>query len=247
MQGQRLTPVRLGNPTPYLVDDPLHMNYLLQQLQQRNELVCLYPIGREEPFALSTLLAVDAAQLVFDAASEPKTNQMLATQGACCVSQLRGVKLQFELAPLTPASHAGRACLIGPAPAAILQLQRRQAFRMRLPISNPIHCVCSDPSHPGLTGTISDLSMGGLGLVLSQQQDLYPDELLHQCCFELPGQGQIETDLRIRDRLVMTLRNGVPRLRYGCRFVQLPPSAQQKIQRYLTQLERHQIEWHRSA
>jgi hypothetical protein len=61
------------------------------------------------------------------------------------------------------------------------------------------------------------------------------------CRIELPGVGTLELTLGIQSLFEVTLKNGAKSLRSGCQFVNLHPSMETLIQRYILRLERDRI------
>ncbi|WP_169307394.1 flagellar brake protein [Chitiniphilus eburneus] len=242
MQHPSLTPIHLTNPQPYLVADPIHIEHLLNRLLRHGEIICLYPIGRREPFAIGALLFASDSELILDAPVDATVTELLLTHGACCVSQVRGVKHQFDCLPIQRIQYQGTVALSGPRPTQMLSMQRRQHFRMTLPLNPPVICEIPLAEDNHLQAIVSDLSAGGLKLSAHAPLPILVGQTLFDCRFTLPGFGQIETDLHIEDAQESELRSGAHQLHYGCQFIGLSRADQQKIQRYLAQLERRRLE-----
>jgi flagellar brake protein len=67
---------------------------------------------------------------------------------------------------------------------------------------------------------------------------LEPGELFDGCRVALPEVGTITAKLQVRNSFPVTLKNGTVTKRTGCMFVQLTPSQEAMIQRYIIRLER---------
>ena len=61
------------------------------------------------------------------------------------------------------------------------------------------------------------------------------------CRIELPGVGVLELTLSIQSLFEVTLKNGSKSFRSGCQFVNLHPSMESLLQRYILKLERDRI------
>jgi len=67
-----------------------------------------------------------------------------------------------------------------------------------------------------------------------------PGALYDKCSLELPGLGEIQFRLRVRNTYSYTLKNGLTCRRAGCAFIDMPESTTALVQRYIIQLEREQ-------
>ncbi|GLS03936.1 hypothetical protein GCM10007860_10820 [Chitiniphilus shinanonensis] len=242
MQHPSLTPIHLSNPQPYLVTDQIHIEHLLNRLLRHGEILCLYPIGRREPFAICALLDFDEHELTLDMPADRAVAELLFKQGASCVAQVRGVKHQFDCMPLRHSQFQQAPAIGGPRPSQMISMQRRQHFRLTLPLTPSVICEFSVSEDTRLNALIADLSAGGLGLSSHVPLPVLVGQTLFDCRFQLPGFGVIETDLQVEDAQETEQRSGAHLIHYGCQFVGLSRPDQQKVQRYLAQLERRRLE-----
>jgi c-di-GMP-binding flagellar brake protein YcgR len=90
---------------------------------------------------------------------------------------------------------------------------------------------------------LHDISIGGLGLWISGQVELQHMDVFHGCRVDLGTFGMIEVSLEVRSRRQVTKRDGNVQTMLGMRFVNLPRSTENTLQRYIAQLERerHQL------
>ncbi|WP_255992124.1 flagellar brake protein [Chitinolyticbacter albus] len=234
-----LIPVYLNDPDPYLVSDPVQLAHLLHYLLTHRELLCLYPRGLREPFAISTLLGLTEQHLHLDPAPQEAFNQRLLKQGITVVTQLRGVKHQFDGATVQEGSHQGRPTLLIALPDQMLCLQRRRNYRLELPLAHPIYC---ELTALGVLLVIADLSQEGLGLLTERPLDLQVGQAYESCRFTLPNGMLIEAELKLQSITEVAHKQGPPALHYGFRMRGLNTTQANAIQRYLAQLERQRLE-----
>ncbi|MGL4603738.1 MAG: flagellar regulator YcgR PilZN domain-containing protein, partial [Iodobacter sp.] len=120
-QPPTLEPVFVSDPGPYLVTASIEVKYLLNQLLEKGEIICLYPAGKREPFAISTLLSIDEQGLLFDGSNDRKTNDALTKEGrVVLVGVVNKVKVQFELPQATQVAFEGRTAIRTAQPAQTL-------------------------------------------------------------------------------------------------------------------------------
>ncbi|XZG70321.1 flagellar brake protein [Chitinibacteraceae bacterium HSL-7] len=234
-----LIPVHLSKPDPYLEREQEQISHLVGLLQQGGQTVALYPSGRKEPFAISTLLEASQERLVFDAPKADWIQQQLLAQGICCVAQVRGVLIQFDVHALGIIAYDRAPALEATWPTAVLRLQRRQAYRAAIPMQ--LHATCTLPEGDVLE--VADLSAGGVGLIAhSALAALRAGAQLSPCTLQLNEFGSFEVTLLIRTLQAQMLKSGAQVQRVGCGFVSNDPQDSQRLARLAVQLERLYLE-----
>lgn len=237
-----LAPLANGDTTPYRIEAEAQLQHLLLRLARRPELVCLYPQGKREPFALSALLQVNDDHLIFDISPDEGINRALEmAPSLVCVSLLDRVHLQFEAPAPRRIQHQGRPALRTERPKSILHIQRRDDFRLSIPSREPV--ICHIPTATGdsdLAVEVIDISAGGLALPgpLPELGELRTGTRLSGCRLQLPETGIVHADLLVCSFRENRLSHGT---RIGCRFMQLSAGEQTLIQRYINRIERHRI------
>lgn len=80
----------------------------------------------------------------------------------------------------------------------------------------------------------------GVSLIAAVEQAAnFPrDALFQDCRLEIPGEGVIQVNLRVRKTIEISSRNGEHSLRVGCEFVNLTGTKLAFIERYITRIER---------
>jgi c-di-GMP-binding flagellar brake protein YcgR len=219
--------------------------YLDLLARQRNILTAYIDAG--ENFFLTSILALDeVAGLLFLDPSHAQENNLNAQNAKrlTLVTNLDRVKMQIRLPGLKPSQLDGRSVLSAPIPESILRLQRREFFRLQPPGSAPIVCkLAGEPEDLRPTRTelmLSDISGGGICLIApTELAELFPrDALFHHCRLEIPGEGVIQVNLRVRKTVEISGQDGNHDLRVGCEFVNLPGTRLAFIERYIARIER---------
>ncbi|MGB7595898.1 MAG: PilZ domain-containing protein, partial [Erysipelotrichaceae bacterium] len=128
-------------------------------------------------------------------------------------------------------------------PADLLRLQRREFFRLTMPITRPLKCQI--PISEGEDGNefvvdlnVVDISGGGLAIALPEGLDFAIDKEFKGCRIELPEVGMLVTTLKVRNQFEITLRSGGRVRRAGCEFIKLPGPMLTLVQRYIIKVER---------
>lgn len=230
----------------FLLNSPREVNFYLNLLAKRRSIFTAY-INEGQNFFLTSIVAVDEAAGIFfldpSHAEENNANAHRARQ-ITLVANLDRVKMQMRLPALGTSVHQGQKVLSAPIPETILRLQRREFFRLEPPIANPILCQLAEEEADGRIKTfelhLSDISGGGVSLTgPTEIAAHFPrDRIFQKCRIEIPGEGVIQANLRVRKTVEMSERDGQHNLRIGCEFISLPGTRLAFIERYIARIER---------
>jgi flagellar brake protein len=230
----------------FLVSDEREIVLYLNLLAKRRSIFTSY-LNQGQQFFLTSIVAVDepGGMIYFDPPDD-ETNDTAAQQAGktTMVTNLDRVKIQIRLPTLTQKSHQNQKVLGAPIPRLILRLQRREFFRLELPVSCPIRCTVGaqdlDGSSRSFELSLADISGGGVSLCAPTEMVDYfsRDALFQNCRLEIPEEGVIQVNLRVRKTVEMSGQSGHHNLRVGCEFVNLPATRLAFIERYITRIER---------
>ena len=213
---------------------------MLRSLRDACVLVTAY-FDADPGFGVTTLLAVDDAgdKVVFDALSvDVAQRRLLAATKITFVGFVEAIKLQFVVRGAHVSMHEGKPSFSVPIPDQVLRLQRRDAFRVRPPMSKPATCRLPLTAGSGQFEALRvlDISIGGLAvLTYPEKIDLSAGVLIEGCQLDLPGVGGASVSLRVRH--VDTVPRDEKARRCGCEFVKMAPSVQLMLARYVNQLD----------
>ncbi len=226
--------------TQYLLADAKEILRVLRGIQLNRTMVGLYASPDKDP-ALSSLVAVDAdrRELILERGpSSLAVEALLACEEATCVAIFEQVHIQFTAAHPRAVQHEGAPCIRLDFPRQMLRMQRREYYRLTTSVINPVKCLVN--SDKGFTETVVvDISVGGLGiLALGENSQFEAGEVFHGCRIALPNAGEFAVSLEVCSIYDLVLKNGSASLRAGCRFIDLPPSVETEIQRYIIRMDR---------
>ena len=229
----------------YLVTNRLEIIRIMRGLAQRNELVSAF-FNNGKDLLLTSVLAVypEIDTVVLDCGSNNDLNQrILRAEKIIFVTALDKVKVQFISQGIEPSNFENKPAFVVPLPAQVLQLQRREYYRLTTPVVNPLKCKVPLGEGRIEEFPIIDISAGGIGVILANSiaLPLKVGSVYPGCRIELPGVGTLELSLGIQSLFEITLKNGAKSMRSGCQFVNLHASMESLIQRYILRLERDRI------
>jgi flagellar brake protein len=140
-------------------------------------------------------------------------------------------------------SYQGRPAFRAAFPDSLLRLQRREFYRLTVPIARPLRCILpyqkADGSRAQLEVKVVDISGGGLAVVAPPEGiGFEADAEFPNCRLELPEVGIIVATVKVCSMFEITLRNGSTIKRAGCQFKTLPGPMLTLVQRYIIKVER---------
>lgn len=218
--------------------------FLLRAIQKRKLLVNLDLPGSRQIIITSVLKVNESSNtLILDSARGDALNhELLSGRGAEFVTQLDGVSITFATGPVTLCEYEKLPALRIALPRSIIRLQRREHFRVPMPIVNPVRClvphVTTEDSEP-ISTHIVDIGCGGVALIdTSGRLGNATGRMLRDCKLLLPETDVIVTTLETRNSAQVRLQNGAFQTRLGCKFINLPNDMAATLQRFVMDIER---------
>lgn len=233
---------------PSLSDDDIEDRYFLlgrmEILSVLNELIlrrepvtAYFNAGRD--FFQTTLLEARPDALVFDLSGDPFINKRLPGSSSCIfVSSINGIRVQFVGSQPGKFSWGGSDAFWVPLPERVVRVQRRESYRVLLPVAKPL-MVKLFADTGALLGEwpAHDLSVGGLGFATVGMPPLEAEQNIARLRLPLPDKSLIECAAQIRHVTPVSERHGETRYRVGVSFTDLPPATAVAIQRLITKIE----------
>ncbi|MCX8087000.1 MAG: flagellar brake protein [Rhodocyclaceae bacterium] len=240
------TPAPLLEPAEYpqfLLRERAEILFVLKSLMNRlAQITVFFDEGKE--MLLTAIAAVAEDHLILDASPSAESNRKaLAAPKLFCVTSLDKVRVQFILRGLAATEFGGRPAFRAALPEEVLRLQRREFYRLELPVMRPLYCQMPIPLPEGKLALheaqVLDLSCGGLGLSAPREPLPFAAGMrFSPCRLELPEVGFITATVELRHLFEVSLRNGTRIKRAGGAFIDLPGPQMTLIQRYIIKVER---------
>jgi len=242
---------RRGEDEEFRIASKKEMQYILQHIAEKGTRALLY-YDSGNSFIVTTLLTASPDGIWLEIGPDQEANQHIlqSTTGITIVSLHRGVKIQFSAKSVQLAPPSNDAFYME-APPYILRIQRRNFFRLSVPLSIPLQCVIpvkpADPEKPDEPPvirkvTIADISGGGLALSCDENEaDLTFGRVFPDCQITLPGIGTITVTLSIRNSIDISLPNDMIGKRVGCQFLSMDLQTSSLLQRYISRLQSDEL------
>ena len=210
---------------------------LLKRLHQGR---CLLAVSLDNTNSIytSALLEIDAEQniIVLDELRPESGHAELLARRRCRIrGELKGVTVLFTAELVDSGYRDGIAYYRLTCPTSLHYGQRRAHYRTRVGQSNKTTVEIQLPAGQVLTGTLHDLSLGGLRIKLDHDTTGLSLNARLPCRLTLPGSTVFECTIEIRSLISAP----VPQL--GGRFESFLPGQRQLLQKFLRELEREEL------
>lgn len=234
--------------TATLSDEEIDDRYVLfgrmEILSTLNELVH----GREpvtvhfdggRNFFLTTLLEVRPEALIFDLGGNEANNKKLLRSESCIfVAAPGGVRVQFSTGAANRFSWGGMDALWVPLPQRITRMQRRECYRLTMPISRPVQVYLrSDAAGRLSSWPLHDLGVFGCGVIVDETFAGDVDAPLERVSITIPDRIDVACSGHIRHLTPEGGERRKGRRRLGIRFVDLSRGMEVQLQRYIVFME----------
>jgi c-di-GMP-binding flagellar brake protein YcgR len=240
--GQREGPVdEIGDDDRFRIHSRMEIVGLLRAVSAHREIVTVQ-FGGAQDFVVSAVLAVnpDFEEVVLDyGADEAAMQRLLRAQRLRVTTQLNQVRIQFQADVAAVVNYEDGPAFRVRLPDSLQRFQRRDAYRLKVPLGRPLLCEIPPSETAGGTQAlrvrVRDISVEGIGLV-DYPKELRPatGAVWSGCRINLPDLGPLVADLEVKHATEGDVR------RCGCHFRNLPLSMANLIQRYITRVEREQ-------
>jgi c-di-GMP-binding flagellar brake protein YcgR len=224
----------------FKIDHPGEIERILSGVMSKKALVTAYSENNRD-FLVTSLVAVDmpGKAVYFGAANEAALNKALVASHEVSFNTAHDqVRVLFTTPGLNLTELSGEPVLKALMPTELLRFQRREYYRLPTPLTNPVKCLI-DVKDRVMETTVIDISIGGVGvLAYTEDVGLHEGDTYHGCRLSLPEAGSYLVSLQVRIIYEPTERNGIVMRRLGCQFIDLAPSVETDIQRYIIRVER---------
>lgn len=213
--------------------------------------------GEHNQSFLTTIIDLDqkANLLTLDVApTELLNKQLLNSPKVLFRTEYEGIKVSFRGKSIKKSQSDGHPVFAMPIPDAIFWMQRRQFYRIKVPLSHinsvcqieftpPVDANAGDSAEPTkLKGVfrLVDLSISGFAFLNPDPQFdkfLNPEDKIEGCMLYLNDGGQAKVSFEIKEITKVRATMTATQLRVGCRFTDIPPAFETNIQRYMQDIE----------
>lgn len=215
--------------------------YINQLINDGERVSVIFDEGRET--VLTVLLHIDDAEnmLIFDwGGSEISNRKLMQSERNHFVCAPHGVRNQFSTGLVYETTHKGHRAFATRLPEHYTRLQRREFFRLILPLTRRPVCSITLADGRPLELSVVDISIGGIAAELPGGGLPFAiGDTIKGARIELKGIGIINVDLEVRNRGEVQ-RGGKTNGRVGCNFINLSRGMEGQLQRFITDVQREE-------
>ena len=213
----------------------------LRQLGKKNSLVTMH---FNDQTMLSTVVDVlaDKNLLVLDYGGNEELNQkLLQYDRAVIKTEYDGITAQFSVSNIRKARLQGKPSFACPLPESILWVQRREFYRVRIPLSETVTCELIHGDKHRTEYPVLDISTGGIALLdKNDELELEPGTVFHNSKLTLGEHDAAFINLEVRNHIPVNPNEPSAGVRCGCAFLNLTGDFEGSMQRFINIVDQQQ-------
>lgn len=234
--------------SPYQIHSRREIIGLLRSVEHHKQLVSMH-VNRGAEAVVTSILAVDDASdtVIIDSAPSEEMNQrIVANDNISFETVLDHIRILFFANSAERCMYDNLPALRIPLPPSLIRLQRREFYRVPVPMSMAVRCEIQVPGEldnepETISLQLQNVSGGGIALIDDKKRlDTTPGYIYKDCRITLPGNTVVVTSLQVKNWQDLNLPNGKSTRRIGCLFFELSKPMLAAVQRFITKLEREQ-------
>lgn len=212
---------------------------LIELGRAREPLTVLFEAGKQS-FPTSVIgLVKDNSEVLIEPSNNPELNErFLAQEKGTVIGKPGGIKVRFLLEGVRAIKHEGEKVFAAPLPREHYRMQRRERFRIDIPISNPVKVTIPLPNEREVTLSVGNISSAGLRL---DDEEIVLKcslrDILSNCRIEIPDIAPFNVDLEVFNSYEKVKKNGKTVHYVGCEFKNMPADQEYDIQHYINSLQ----------
>ncbi|HEB87402.1 MAG TPA: flagellar brake protein [Gammaproteobacteria bacterium] len=231
---------KVDNYEKYLLNSKAAIVQKLRQLaKSKNNLTAHFGGGKYSMLTQIVDVLPDKDLVVLDYGSNEATNKkLLQSEHTVFKTQHEGVTAQFSTGFLQKAKLHGKPAFACPIPESLLWVQRREFYRVRIPLRDNIFCELIHNEDILVPYSVLDISIAGLAIRIEDSKyTIEAGMLFNGARLILPNEESGLVNIEIMNYLPLKQNNPEAGLRFGCQFHNISTDISAKIQRYIYDIE----------
>lgn len=213
----------------------------LRQLGKKNSLITLH---FNDQTMLSTVVDVlaDKNLLVLDYGGDEELNQKLLKHDRAVIkTDYDGITAQFSIKDIRKARLQGKPSFACPLPESVLWVQRREFYRVKVPLSEEVTCELIHGDNNRTEYPVLDISAGGIALFdTNEELELEPGNIFHNCKLTLGEHDAAFINLEVRNIISINPYEPSEGRRCGCAFLNLSGDFEASVQKFINIVDQQQ-------
>lgn len=215
--------------------------YLHQLINDGERVSVVFNEGNDAMLTVLLDVEDDKNQLIFDWGGSEETNKkLLHSERNFFVCAPHGIANKFMTGRISQTNYKKRPAFITQLPTEYTRLQRREYFRLVLPMTRRPLCILRMEDGKTVQLAVVDISIGGIAAELpGGRLPFQIGQTLPRARIDLKGVGVLDVDLEVRNSSEVQ-RSGKVSGRMGCNFVKLSHAMENHLQRFITDVQREE-------
>lgn len=212
----------------------------MRMLQKSRCLVTAYfDDGKQTLLTAVVDVLTDKKMILLDYGPDEAMNNALASaRKVVFKSQMNGVTAKFTARDVKKARYQGKSVFACAIPEDLLWVQRRDTYRIKVPMTLNAFCVVPHISSNAKQYRIHDISVGGLALEdPGNNQEFALGAKFEKCDITLPEHGTGSVTLEVRSLLQANPDNPKAGRKIGCLFHDMRSDVDAMIQRFIHEID----------
>jgi c-di-GMP-binding flagellar brake protein YcgR len=226
----------------YTITGKREIAFVLDALREHIEpMTMLFAQGAESFITIILDIDDEKGEVIFDWGGNEEINKRFLEAGSgTLLGYPEGIRVQCQIKNVAEIDYQGRRAFAAVLPVSLLRLQRREYFRINVPMAQQPLCTLEGPDKTILHLPIHGLSIAGISFTEAPEAfaQFEQSTRIPHCRFELGEHGNFDCVIEVRYVTQLTGRTGRVIGRMGCRFGGLTSVMQAHIQRYMMHVER---------
>ncbi len=231
---------KVDNYEKYLLSSKAAIIQKLRQLaKSKNNITAHFGSGKYSLLTQVVEVLPDKDLVVLDYGSNEAINKkLLQSEHTVFKTQHEGVTAQFSTDFLQKARLHGKPAFACAIPESLLWMQRREFYRVRIPLRDNIFCELIHNEEILVSYPVLDISIAGLAIRIEESKyDIEPGMFFNGARLILPNEESGLVNIEIMNQLPLKQDNPEAGLRFGCQFHNISTDISAKIQRYIYDIE----------
>jgi len=201
-----------------------------------------FAAGRNPLLTLMLEILKDKNLVILDYGPNESVNrQILDAKQINFLAQHEGIKAKFSAKRVFKAKFKGQPVFAFPIPESMYWFQRREFYRVKVPLNEPVRCQLSLGDDKIVDYPVLDIGVGGVALMDSDfnftEEKGGVGSRIESCRLLFPESGEATVTLEVRNQVLLNKSNRREGQRVGCAFKDISYAIDSKIQHYMQMID----------
>lgn len=220
-----------------------HLSFLL-----RNKSLLRVRFGINNESYITTLLGISEKNnsLILDYGPREYLNQqMINADMIAFETEYMGIKVSFSGTAVQKISYEEDNAFIMPIPKVLFWMERRELFRVKIPLSSPSFCQMILKNKDPVNIKLHGISLSGFSLLDDDKaifNQMISGASFEQCKLILSETGEEDISFEVRYNHLINPDRLQKVQKIGCKFIKPTRSVENTIQGYMQQIQREDLQ-----